>query len=91
MSNLNDAIYKLKDNRVWIVGLDSLAEQEFTKADLKLSLGLVVGSEGKGLSRLVRENCDFLVKVPMKGEISSLNASVSAAIAMYEVVRQRWG
>ncbi|OGC05633.1 23S rRNA (guanosine(2251)-2'-O)-methyltransferase RlmB [candidate division WOR-1 bacterium RIFOXYD2_FULL_36_8] len=91
VSNLNDAIYKLKDNRVWIVGLDSLAEQEFTKADLKLSLGLVVGSEGKGLSRLVRENCDFLVKVPMKGEISSLNASVSAAIAMYEVVRQRWG
>ena len=89
VNNLNEAIRKLKDNRVWIFGLDEDAETEFTKADFKLSLGLVLGGEGKGLSRLVKENCDFLVKIPMFGKIPSLNVSVSAALAMYEVVRQR--
>ena len=89
VGNLNDVIRKLKDSRVWVVGLDEQAEMEFTKADFKLPLALVIGGEGKGLSRLVKENCDFLVKIPMKGKITSLNASVSVAVVMYEVVRQR--
>lgn len=89
VNNLNDAIKKLKDNRVWIFGLDEDASKEYTKEDFKISLGLVLGSEGDGLSRLVKENCDFLIKIPMFGKISSLNVSVSAAITMYEVVRQR--
>ncbi|OGC19911.1 23S rRNA (guanosine(2251)-2'-O)-methyltransferase RlmB [candidate division WOR-1 bacterium RIFOXYC2_FULL_37_10] len=89
VSNLNDVIRKLKDSRVWVVGLDEKADKEFTKADFKLPTALVVGGEGEGLSRLVKENCDYLVNLPMKGKISSLNASVSAAVVMYEVVRQR--
>ena len=89
VNNLNDAIKTLKDSRVWIFGLDEEATVEMTKADFKDSVGLVLGGEGKGISRLVKENCDFLIKIPMFGKISSLNVSVSGAIAMYEVVRQR--
>nr|WP_308811117.1 TrmH family RNA methyltransferase [Halanaerobium congolense] len=59
------------------------------EADLSGSLGLVIGSEGSGLRRLVRENCDFLIKIPMKGELGSLNASVAAAVIIYEIFRQR--
>jgi len=89
VTNLNDCIRKLKEQRVWVAGLDEQAEIEFTRADFKLPLALVVGGEGKGLSRLVKENCDFLVKIDMAGKINSLNASVAAAVVMYEVVRQR--
>ncbi|MBI5701242.1 23S rRNA (guanosine(2251)-2'-O)-methyltransferase RlmB [Candidatus Saganbacteria bacterium] len=89
VTNLNDAMKNLKDNRVWMFGLDGEATTEITKADFKTAVGLVLGSEGNGLSRLVKENCDFLVKIPMHGKIGSLNVSVSSAIAMYEVVRQR--
>jgi len=91
VSNLNDTILKLKERRVWVIGLDGDADIEFTKADLKLPIAIVVGGEGKGLSHLVKRNCDFLVKIPMKGQISSLNASVASAVLMYEVVKQRSG
>ena len=64
-------------------------EVTYTKQDYKMPLAVVIGSEGFGMSRLVKENCDFLVKIPMKGKITSLNASVSAGIIMYEIVRQR--
>jgi len=89
VNNLNDVILKLKEQRIWIFGLDEEGEAPFGKADYKLPLALVIGGDGKGLSRLVRENCDFLVKIPMHGKVNSLNASVAAAIVMFEVARQR--
>lgn len=89
VNNLNECIRKLKDSHVWVMGLDGTAEVDYTKADFKLPLALVIGGEGEGLSRMVRENCEILVKIPMKGKINSLNASVAAAVVMYEVVRQR--
>ena len=66
-----------------------VTEITYTKQDYRMPLAIVIGSEGFGMSRLVKENCDFLVKIPMKGKITSLNASVSAGIIMYEVLRQR--
>ncbi|MFA4906268.1 MAG: 23S rRNA (guanosine(2251)-2'-O)-methyltransferase RlmB [Candidatus Margulisiibacteriota bacterium] len=89
VNNLNDVILKLKEQRIWIFGLDEEGEAVFDKADFKLPLALVVGGEGKGLSRLVRERCDFLVKIPLHGKVNSLNASVAAAVVMFEVARQR--
>lgn len=89
VNNLNEVIRKLKEQRIWVFGLDEQGEMDFDKADYKIPLALVVGGEGKGLSRLVREGCDFLVKIPLYGRINSLNASVAAAIVMFEVARQR--
>ncbi len=89
VANINNLIRELKKDNIWVVGLDGGATQYFTKADFKVPLALVVGGEGEGLSRLTRESCDYLVKIPMRGKINSLNASVAAALAMYEVVRQR--
>lgn len=88
--NINQVIGLLKEKGCWVVG----AEMEGTslyKQDLKGPIVLVIGSEGKGLSRLVKENCDFLVSLPMNGQINSLNASVAAGILMYEILRQRTG
>lgn len=87
-SNLSAAIDLLKKNGVWIYGTDASGE-DYTSADLKGSVGLVIGSEGFGIGRLIREKCDFLLSLPMNGEITSLNASVAAGIFMYEAVRQR--
>lgn len=89
VANINDTIRRLKEQRVWVVGLDENAEMEYTKADFKLSTAIVLGGEGKGLPDLVKRNCDFLVKIPMKGSVHSLNASVAAAVVMYELLRQR--
>ena len=89
VSNINDAIKILKKNGVWICGTDANAEKSYYEQDLKGSLAIVVGNEGFGISRLVKENCDFLVKIPMKGKITSLNASVGAGIVLYEVAKQR--
>jgi 23S rRNA (guanosine2251-2'-O)-methyltransferase len=89
VNNLNDVIKKLKEQRLWIVGLDEAGDMELSKVDFKLPVALVIGKEGKGLSRLVKENCEMLVRIPMKGKINSLNASVAAGVVMYEVVRQR--
>lgn len=89
INNLNETIRYLKKQGIWICGTDINTNIFYTKQDYKMPLAIVIGSEGFGISRLVKENCDFLVKIPMKGKISSLNASVSAGIIMYEVVRQR--
>ncbi len=79
----------LKDNDVWICGTDMDARNYYYNEKFDGPIAIVIGSEGFGMSRLVKENCDFLVKIPMKGKITSLNASVSAGIVMYEVVKQR--
>ena len=87
VSNLAGAIDRLKDEGLWIAGAD-MEGTEMTKVDLKGAIGLVIGSEGDGLSRLIREKCDFLVSIPMSGHIDSLNAAVAAAILMFEKKRQ---
>ncbi len=89
VNNINETMRYLKDNEIWICGTDMDTDVVYTKQDYRMPLAIVIGSEGFGMSRLVKENCDFLVKIPMKGKITSLNASVSAGIIMYEVVRQR--
>ena len=89
VNNINDAIKYLKENDVWIYGTDMNADKFYFEEDFSSGVGIVIGSEGFGMSKLVKENCDFLIKIPMKGKITSLNASVSAGIVMYEVVKQR--
>lgn len=88
VANIPAAIDQLKENGVWIYGTDASGE-DYTNSDMTGSVGLVIGSEGFGMGRLVREKCDFLLKLPMYGKITSLNASVAAGIFMYETVRQR--
>lgn len=88
VSNLASAIDELKENGVWIYGTDAEGEA-YDGVDLKGAVGLVIGSEGFGMSRLIRDKCDFLLRLPMLGKITSLNASVAAGIFMYEAVRQR--
>lgn len=88
VSNIVAALEELKKNGVWIYGTDASGE-DYSKSNLTGSIGLVIGSEGNGIGRLVREKCDFLLKLPMLGKITSLNASVAGGIFMYEIVRQR--
>ena len=90
VTNIANTIEDLKKAGLWIACTDMDGKSYF-ESDLKGPIALVIGSEGDGVSRLVRENCDFSVSIPMKGKISSLNASVAAALLMYEVVRQRRG
>lgn len=90
VSNLAAAVDKLKENGVWIYGTDA-SGSDYCDTDLTGSCGLVIGSEGFGISRLIREKCDFMIRLPMLGKINSLNASVAAGIFMYEVLRQRRG
>lgn len=89
VSNIAQTIDKIKKMGIWVAGADMDGEKEHYYTDLKGPLALVIGNEGEGISRLIKEKCDFLVKLPMVGEVSSLNASVAAAILMYEVFRQR--
>ena len=90
VTNLVRAIEYLKAEGVWMAGLEAVPGAQFhTEADLSGSLGLVVGSEGQGLSRLVRERCDYLLRLPMLGQVESLNAAVAGAITLYEARRQR--
>lgn len=90
VTNLVRAIGWLKDQRVWVAGLEAVrGAQRYDQADLSGSLAVVVGSEGKGMRRLVRERCDFLVQLPMRGAVTSLNASVAGSIVLYEALRQR--
>lgn len=91
VANLTSALKDLKKQGVWIFGTAAEASTDLYSADLKGPAAIVIGSEGDGMSRLVAENCDFLVSIPMKGHISSLNASAAAAILLYEAVRQRRG
>lgn len=89
VNNISDTIRYLKENDIWIYGLDMDGEKYYYEESYTGPCALVIGSEGFGMGRLVKENCDVLIKIPMKGKITSLNASVSAGIAMYEVVKQR--
>ena len=89
VNNLNDEIKYLKDNDVWVYGTDVEAKKYYYQEKLNGAIAIVIGNEGKGMSNLVKENCDVLLKIPMKGKISSLNASVSAGIVIYEAVKQR--
>jgi 23S rRNA (guanosine2251-2'-O)-methyltransferase len=88
-TNLTRTIEYLKKENIWVVGLAGEAQTLYNQADLKGPLALVVGNEGKGISRLVREHCDLLIKLPMHGYINSLNAAVAGSIAVYEALRQR--
>jgi 23S rRNA (guanosine2251-2'-O)-methyltransferase len=88
-TNLTRTIDALKKQNVWVVGLAGEATTLYTQADLRGPLALVVGNEGKGMGRLVREHCDLLIKLPMYGSINSLNAAVAGSIALYEALRQR--
>jgi 23S rRNA (guanosine2251-2'-O)-methyltransferase len=87
--NIARALEELKEGGVWTVGLSADAPVSYNKMDLTLPTAFVLGAEGSGLRRLVRERCDFLVKIPMAGHIDSLNVSVAAGIALFEAVRQR--
>lgn len=89
VNNINETIRKLKEHGLWIIGTDMNTNTYYYNQDLKGDIAIVIGSEGFGISRLVKENCDMLVKIPMKGKITSLNASVSAGIIIYEAVKQR--
>lgn len=88
VTNISDTLDLLKRHGLWVAGADMDGET-YTSKDLTGPIALVVGSEGRGLGRLVREKCDFLVRIPLMGRISSLNASVAAGVLMYEVNRQR--
>ncbi len=90
VSNLSDTIRELKKQGLWIYGLDMNGES-WCGTDLTGAVGIVVGSEGQGIGRLVREQCDGILSLPMKGQINSLNASVATGIVLYEVARQRGG
>src|SRR5574344_302065 len=89
VNNLNDTIKYLKENDVWIYGTDMNATKYYNEEKYDAGTAIVIGSEGFGMNKLVKDNCDFLIKIPMMGKINSLNASVSAAIVMYEVMNQK--
>lgn len=88
-NNITHTIDLLKKQNIWVIGLAGEAKTDYDKANLTGALTLVVGNEGKGISRLVREHCDLLIKLPMRGTINSLNAAVAGSIALYEALRQR--
>ena len=90
ISNLVQALTKLKQSNVWLAGVeDTPASSLYSQGNLTGAIAVVIGSEGKGMSRLVKETCDFLIKLPMRGQIESLNASVAAGLILYEVWRAR--
>ena len=91
VANLPSLLKELKDAGLWIFGAEAGGTTSLYDADLKNPAAIVIGSEGKGMGRLVAENCDFKVSIPMKGKLNSLNASAAAAILLYEAVRQRLG
>lgn len=88
-TNLNQCIDQLKAKNIWMVGADQSAAQAYYDADLSGAVGIVIGGEEKGLHRLVKEKCDFLVRIPMFGKVNSLNAAVAAAVIFFEARRQR--
>ncbi|MBM2842097.1 MAG: rRNA ((2251)-2'-O)-methyltransferase RlmB [Bacteroidetes bacterium] len=89
VTNIVSMIEELKQQGYWIVGLDAMGDKLYTEIDYKIPIAIVVGNEGKGIRRLVKEHCDFLVKIPLYGKIASLNASVAGALVMYEATKQR--
>ena len=89
VTNTATAIDELKKLGVWVIGSDAKSQKLYTEIDYKMPLAIVVGNEGKGLRKLVRDKCDMLVKIPMFGQVPSLNVSVATSILLYEVVRTR--
>ena len=89
VTNISETIQKLKDAGLWICGTDINTDKYYYDQDLKGALGIVIGNEGSGISSKVKNNCDFLVKIPMKGKVTSLNASISEGIIIYEALKQR--
>lgn len=90
VANLAQTIVKLKDDGLWVIGAEGDGERLAFASDLTVPLVLVLGSEGRGLSPLVRKRCDFTIRLPMRGKVNSLNIAAAAAVLMYEVVRQRY-
>ena len=88
VTSLAKTIDDLKKKNIWVSGADASGDKDIYESDLKGAIAIVIGSEGEGISRLVLEKCDFKVKIPMKGDVNSLNASVAAALFIYEAVRQ---
>ena len=89
VANIAQAIETLKKNNIWVIGIDMAGEMDYSRVDFSPPAAIIIGSEGKGLSPLVRKRCDTVAFIPMKGKIASLNASVAAALIMYEALRQR--
>ncbi|MEE0697785.1 MAG: 23S rRNA (guanosine(2251)-2'-O)-methyltransferase RlmB [Oscillospiraceae bacterium] len=89
VANISAALQELKDRGLWVYGAAAEGSSPMWETDLTGPLALVIGSEGEGLGRLVRERCDFLVSIPLRGKVGSLNASTAAAVLMYEVLRQK--
>jgi 23S rRNA (guanosine2251-2'-O)-methyltransferase len=89
VTNLARTLAELKERNIWIVGADERAERTLYEADLPEAIAWVLGAEGEGMRRLTRESCDLLVKIPMRGEVESLNVSVSAGVCLYESARRR--
>jgi 23S rRNA (guanosine2251-2'-O)-methyltransferase len=91
VANISQAVVTLKKNGVWVTGIDMDGQTDYRALDFTLPVAIVIGGEGSGLSELVRKRCDWVASIPMKGKIMSLNASVAAAVVMYEALRQRDG
>lgn len=89
VTNLVQTIEELKERGLWIAGTDASGKEDYRQLDGTLPIGLVIGNEGKGMGRLIKDKCDFLIRLPMAGKVTSLNASVAAALLMYEVYRKR--
>ena len=89
VTNLNRCIDELKDKGIWIVGTDMTDSVSYDSVDYDMPVAIIIGSEGFGISRLVREKCDFVVNIPMKGKVNSLNASVAAGILIYKIFEKR--
>lgn len=89
VNNLSQTIGQLKERGVWVAGTDAKGSSDYRTMDATLPLAIIIGSEGKGMSRILKENCDFLYHLPMLGQVTSLNASVAASLLMYEVLRKR--
>lgn len=90
VTNIPNTIDELKRNNIWVVGTEGEATEDYRKLDGTLPIAIVIGNEGKGMSRLVREKCDWTVSIPMCGNVSSLNASVACSLLLYEVYRKRY-
>lgn len=89
VTNIVDTIDELKERNVWIVGTEAEGTEDYRSLDGKTSIALIVGNEGKGMGRLVKDSCDWTVSLPMKGQVSSLNVSVASSLLLYEVYRKR--
>jgi 23S rRNA (guanosine2251-2'-O)-methyltransferase len=89
VSNISQAVVTLKRSGVWVVGVDPTGKIDYSQVDFRLATAIVIGGEGKGLSDLVKKRCDSVASIPMRGKITSLNASIAAALVMYEAFKQR--